>query len=402
MSAGQQELVQVIQRLSLARTLPEVVNIVRHAARALVGADGASFVLREGDQCHYVDEDAIAPLWKGRRFPMSACISGWAMMHRQPAVIEDISRDDRIPFDAYEPTFVRSLVMVPIRTADPIGAIGTYWATERSARPEEVELLQSLADSTSIAFVNVQLLGDLERSLTEAREARDELARQLAARDEFLDVAAHELRTPLTPLSLQLDLLARKLARGQTDELSASVARCRDYAADCVRRTDELLELARIRLGQLTLTLTDTALDDVLGAAVAGFSRRADIAVHVEPGLQGRWDAPHVERMIASVLSNAVTYGAGRPIVVRARAHEGFAVLTVEDQGPGIPSEDQERLFEPFERAASRLSFGGLGLGLYVARAIARAHEGTITVESELGTGTRVTLRLPLAPPKPR
>src|SRR5262245_7519347 len=145
-------LVEVVQRLSLARDVATVQDIVRSAARRLTGADGATFVLLDGDRCYYADEDAIAPLWKGQRFPMSACISGWAMLHRQPAVIEDIYADDRIPHDAYRPTFVKSLVMVPIRTLDPIGAIGTYWATRHKPTAEEVGLLQALADSASIAM----------------------------------------------------------------------------------------------------------------------------------------------------------------------------------------------------------------------------------------------------------
>lgn len=90
-------LVETVQRLSMARDVETVREIVRRSARRLVGSDGATFVLRDGDQCHYVDEDAIAPLWKGQRFPMSACVSGWAMLNRKPAAIEDIFSDDRIP-----------------------------------------------------------------------------------------------------------------------------------------------------------------------------------------------------------------------------------------------------------------------------------------------------------------
>src|SRR5258705_3687257 len=99
--------------MSLAGDVATVQNIVRLAARQLTGADGATFVLRDGDRCFYADEDAIAPLWKGQRFPMSACISGWSMLNRRAAVIEDIYADARIPHDAYRPTFVHSLVIVP-------------------------------------------------------------------------------------------------------------------------------------------------------------------------------------------------------------------------------------------------------------------------------------------------
>jgi DNA-binding CsgD family transcriptional regulator len=156
------KLVAAVQELSLARTLDAVTEVVRRTARRLAGADGASFVLKDGDECHYADEDAIAPLWKGRRFPMHLCISGWVMLNRCPAVIPDIYADARIPVDAYRPTFVRSMVIVPIRTMAPVGAIGTYWAEHRQPSPWEVKALQALADSTAVALENVYLCEQLE------------------------------------------------------------------------------------------------------------------------------------------------------------------------------------------------------------------------------------------------
>jgi hypothetical protein len=183
--------VEVVQRLSLARDIPTIQDIVRRAARQLTGADGATFVLRDGDRCYYADEDAIAPLWKGQRFPMSACISGWAMLNRRPAVIPDIYADDRIPHDAYRPTFVMSLAMVPIRTLDPVGAIGNYWARPHQATPEEVALLQALADTTAVAMENVRVFAELEERVR-ARTAELEAAnQQLAAANREL-VAAQQ------------------------------------------------------------------------------------------------------------------------------------------------------------------------------------------------------------------
>jgi HD-GYP domain-containing protein (c-di-GMP phosphodiesterase class II) len=179
------ELIATVQRLALARSLPDVQAIVRTAARRLTGADGATFVLRDEGRCYYADEDAISPLWKGQRFPMSSCISGWAMLNRRPAAIEDIYADDRIPHAAYRPTFVKSLAMVPIRTLDPIGAIGNYWAQPHQPSDEEIEVLQALADSTAVAMENV-------RALTELSAARLETLRRLALAAEFRDDATFE------------------------------------------------------------------------------------------------------------------------------------------------------------------------------------------------------------------
>ncbi|TAH37830.1 MAG: GAF domain-containing protein [Alphaproteobacteria bacterium] len=158
-------LIEVVQDLSHARNLSAVINIIRSAARDLTGADGATFVLRDGDECYYAEENAISPLWKGRRFPLSACISGWVMLNSQVAVIEDIYADPRIPHDAYRPTFVKSLVMVPIRRSAPLGAIGNYWAQQRKPTEQEVALLQALADSASMSFENANLYAQLQEKL---------------------------------------------------------------------------------------------------------------------------------------------------------------------------------------------------------------------------------------------
>ena len=103
------DLIQVILRLSTSRTLEQIIEVLRVSTRELTGADGITVVLRDVDKCFYVEENAIGPLWKGKRFPMSACISGWVMLNRQSVVIPDIYADARIPHDAYRPTFVRSM-----------------------------------------------------------------------------------------------------------------------------------------------------------------------------------------------------------------------------------------------------------------------------------------------------
>lgn len=185
---GMERLLTAVQDLSLARSLPEVQRVVRSAARELTGCDGATFVLRDNGKCHYADEDAIAPLWKGSRFPMDICISGWAMLNKQPAVIPDIYADSRIPHAAYRPTFVKSLVMVPIRKMDPIGAIGNYWSSERHPSEEEVRLLQALADATSIAMENVAVYSELDqrvRDRTAALEKANAEIQQLSITDEL-------------------------------------------------------------------------------------------------------------------------------------------------------------------------------------------------------------------------
>lgn len=160
------EISHVIEKLSTASKFEDVAAFVTQAARSLVGADGVTFVLREGALCHYIEEDAVGPLWKGQRFPMSACISGWSMMNATTAIVPDVYADPRIPVAAYEPTFVRSLVMVPIGS-DPLGAIGAYWSTKRTFDSETLGLLELLARVT-IPVVSMVLM----RSMLEHAEVR--------------------------------------------------------------------------------------------------------------------------------------------------------------------------------------------------------------------------------------
>lgn len=148
-------LIEAVQVLSTSQSIAEIMHVVKTTARNGVRADGATFILRDGADCFYADEDAISPLWKGQRFPMEQCISGWAMIHGQVAVIPDIAVDHRIPQDAYEKTFVRSLVMTPIRSRDALGAIGVYWSHQHRASDLTVSWLQALANAASAGLESV-------------------------------------------------------------------------------------------------------------------------------------------------------------------------------------------------------------------------------------------------------
>lgn len=152
-------LAPVIRALSAVSAQADIMRILCSAARAVTNADGATIVLRTGDHCYYAEENAIAPLWKGRSFPLTGCISGWVMMHGQCAAIEDVYADSRVRADDYRSTFVRSVAMMPIRKENPIGAIGNYWADRHEISEEEHARLEALAalaaqmlDNMSSAF----------------------------------------------------------------------------------------------------------------------------------------------------------------------------------------------------------------------------------------------------------
>ncbi|HEY9689831.1 MAG TPA: diguanylate cyclase [Coleofasciculaceae cyanobacterium] len=205
-----ERLVIAVQELSLARSLEQIMGIVKEAARAITGADGATFILRDRDCCYYADESAIAPLWKGKRFPLDSCLGGWSMNHREAVTIENVFGDERVPYAAYQPTFVKSLVMVPIRMLNPIGAIGSYWAQRHQPTDREVKLLQALADTTAVAMENVQVHDELEQRVTD-RTA------QLAASNQALCqeiIERQAIEAQLRALSLTDNLTGLNNHRG--------------------------------------------------------------------------------------------------------------------------------------------------------------------------------------------
>ncbi|MCC6528350.1 MAG: response regulator, partial [Polyangiaceae bacterium] len=236
-------LAQAIQDLSRARSTAAVADVVRRAARALVGADGATFVLAEGELCHYLDEDAVAPLWKGRKFPMSACISGWAMLRQEQVAIERVRDDDRIPQDVYRATFVESLVMTPVRADGPLAAIGVYWGAPHRATVDELGVLQALADSTAVALENVRVLAELEASRARAAAIYDHLPSATFVwerRDGELVLADwnEAARAALQPVSTAGRVAAgRELAR-LVPSLAADVAACLESRATIRREVE--------------------------------------------------------------------------------------------------------------------------------------------------------------------
>lgn len=388
---GMEYLVEVVQRLSLARTLEAVTEIVRSAARRLTGADGATFVLKDGQKCYYVDEDAIGPLWKGKRFPLETCISGWAMAHRQSVAIEDIYQDPRIPIDAYRPTFVKSLVMVPIRSEAPLGAIGNYWAGPHPVAPEEVKLLQALAHATSAALENVQHYTELQR--------------QISLRDEFISIAAHELKTPLTPLSVQWHLAEKRASDSKISDADfressrKMITNAKRQVDGLSRLVESLLDASRFRLGEFHYEFTDgVSLREILEGVIEQqrFTGSTLISLVLENDVRGRWDRTRLEQAFRNMLQNAVKYGEGKPIVLTVDTMPDRVRVHVRDEGIGIAEADQERIFEHFERAVSFKRFGGMGLGLYITRKILQGHGGSITVSSQAGRGSIFTAELPL------
>lgn len=392
------QLSEVIQSLSMAQTHNEVFSIISRAAKELTGAQGAAFVLRDkDDQCYYTDEVSIAPLWKGQRFPMHYCISGWSMVHKQAAIIPDIYNDPRIPVDAYLPTYIKSLAMIPIRPAKPMGAIGTYWDKQHQATEQEIKVLTALANSTAIALENLQLLSDL-------KEANSALLTSLRAKDEFLSLASHQLRTPLAALKLQLQLTQKQILNSEATPsgiLSKAFDSSLQHIENLTSIIGELLDVSQIRLNRLEINPSEFDISEVIRNTVDSYQNQlkkvgCDVIVEAHEKIVGKWDQQRIEQIINHLLSNMAKHAAGHSGSVRVKSSGEKVSITVEDRGPGIPKETQTKIFERFERATAYTQSAGLGLGLYITKKLVEAHNGNLFLISREGMGTQFIIDLPL------
>jgi PAS domain S-box-containing protein len=240
-----------------------------------------------------------------------------------------------------------------------------------------------------------------ERMVQELREA-------VRARDEFLSVASHELRTPITTLKLHVQTALLMRDRGM-ESLSPALASRLEGVNKQVNRlaelVDNLLDVSRMTNKKLQYEFSEMDLAETVREIAGRFAedlRRAGIALRLEvpPSARGAWDRLRIEQVVSNLLSNALRHGNGMPVEVSLSADADSATLVVRDQGPGIPPETREKIFDRFEQGALSRKVGGLGLGLYIVRQIVEAHGGSVRVESESGHGSSFIVRLPLRPPR--
>ena len=229
-----------------------------------------------------------------------------------------------------------------------------------------------------------------ERALENARLYQ--AAREaVAVRDEFLSVASHELRTPLTAMLLTVQGLERVVQRSQ--DVAQQLGRL-------IKLVDSLLDVSRIAAGRMEISTEEFDISALAKEVAARFLEAArengsTLVVRAPDRLVGVWDPMRVDQVLTNLLSNAVKFGAGKPIELALQGDDAAVRLVVADRGIGISKDKIASVFERFERAVSVRKYGGLGLGLYIARQLVEAHGGRIEVQSEPGQGSTFIVQLP-------
>lgn len=257
---------------------------------------------------------------------------------------------------------------------------------------EDLRFVQNVADRAALALENAQLFH-------EAQEA-------VRLREEFLSIASHEMRTPLTTITGFSHLLHRQVSQGMinTGHLETISTSLLSEATRLDQLVGDLLDVSRIQQGRLDIRPEPCDLSRILQTTVARIqagqdaTTRREIIIDAQPDVHGVWDARRIDQVVTNLLTNALKYSRDGEIRVTLGVEfDDCAVLTVSDQGIGIPLDEQERLFEPFARGSEAHQVAsGTGLGLYIARQIIEHHGGTIDLASAPGEGATFTIRLPM------
>jgi PAS domain S-box-containing protein len=288
---------------------------------------------------------------------------------------------------------LRSYMLVPLRARDRTFGVLALVASARRFGVDDQRLAEELAVRAAVAVDHARLF--------EATRAA------VHKRDEFLSIASHELKTPLTSLQLYLDAFTRDAQRGtlsalDQQRLTTRVEKAAAQVVRLVRLVNELLDVSRASNGQLVLQPAPMDVAELARTVAARFKEQAaqsgvELVVDAGEPIEGRWDRDRLDQVLTNLISNALKYAPRKPVEIQVtKTPNGrSAALSVRDQGPGIRPEDQQRIFERFERTAEARNLGGMGLGLWITRQIVSAHQGTIVVDSVPGRGATFAVEIP-------
>lgn len=296
----------------------------------------------------------------------------------------------------------------PIRDEDGrvVGAIDLSTSVEEG-RPERLVVVGHIAYAIEKELAARRATERAMAALAEQHrhdEERERLARDayqaIRAREELVAIASHDVRGPLQAVLLALEAV-REMAGDQA--LVPVIERGRVNVLRAVALLDDLLDATRAAESELELRLSEVDLETLLRECIARHrehvgSARCTVSLKVTGNAVGWWDAMRLDQVFSNLLSNALRYGAGKPIEVHVDADATHARVRVADHGVGIAPENHHRIFDKHDRGGDRSRSGGFGLGLWIAKRIVVALGGRIAVESELGRGATFVVELPLLP----
>lgn len=428
---------EIGQAISSSLDLEEILNIITQSTVRLLGVEAASLVLLDEEENYLrfaAASGEAADFVYGQRLELGQGIIGWAVANGESVLVPDTFEDGRYfsDFDEKSGFLARSILCIPLITkGETIGAIEAINKIEGPFNQEDLKLLTRLVQPAATAIENAQLFAkaqleiaertrvqkalDAERELLARRvdertadlsAANAELARAARLKDEFLASMSHELRTPLNAVLGISEALQEEVYGALNENQRSSLHSIGESGRHLLSLINDILDLSKIEAGKLELDLLPIGLETVCQASLRIIKQNAHkkrLTVHFSfdnsvSTIQA--DERRVKQILVNLLSNAVKFtpeGGEIGLDVVGDEETGQVLITVWDSGIGISEEGMARLFEPFVQLDSRLAreFGGTGLGLSLVQRMMDLHGGSVSVESEIGEGSRFTVAFP-------
>lgn len=394
----------------LEQELHEFVNISRQEEyyQDILTKSNSELTLNLSPQKSYFSPNFIEKLMSTAPFGVAVvkrngCIFGW---NKKAASIFKTPETGALDLPVWrffeEPEADRLKTFIEDRFQE-ISEKTTSISLERTDFRSKIQILDLSATPFTYSQEFEQALILVFRDITRNVELLHQLKTEVTARDNFLSMASHELRTPLTAMRLHLEM-----ARKRTDPTQPGAddfLKLNEKSLQQVNRLNKLIEdffdVARVQAGKLFFNLEQFNLSEFVEHYVEEnkhlFSETEnDFELNLESDVTGVWDKDRIEQALAHLINNALKYAPGTPVEIGLNTEGGYAYLSVSDRGPGISEEEQDKIFEQFERVTPSKTISGLGIGLYITKRIVEGHDGEIQIDSTPGKGSTFTLKLPL------
>jgi signal transduction histidine kinase len=400
-----QALGEVSQAVNSTLDLEQVLTTIVGRAVPLSRTDaGAIYVFDEDRQefklrATYGMSDEMIVAITDRRIGTGDAHIGPAATERHPIQVADIQNEPPSPINEINlREGYRAILVIPLLRPDQIvGALVVRRKTPGEFPKSTIDLLETFADQSVVAIQNARLFSEIE-------EKGKQLAVASQHKSQFLANMSHELRTPLNAILGYTELILDGIYGEAPQKAQDVLKRVESNGRHLLGLINDVLDLSKIEAGQLTLTLTDYSMKDVLYNVFSAVEplandKKLGFKVEAQPDMpKGHGDERRLTQVVLNLVGNAIKFSDTGAVVIKATSTNGSFTVAVQDNGPGISQADQGKIFEEFQQAdnSATKKKGGTGLGLSISRRIVELHGGKLWVESELGKGSVFSFTLPI------